>query len=233
MPDGSRRLWLRRYGLESLTAGEFTIPPQEISFVDRRQSESQSGFQTSAPRSLTIRSSLEGVEDPTRFRDIKSVVLLPEPRQSGRPWLAWAAGTLGMLAVIGTAVVVLRRRKPVRTPRELALNALDELDRSDALQQGDGRRVVIQLTEILRTFIHRQFDIPAFHMTTREFLDQVRDDPRLSDEIQRQLGDLLSSADAVKFAALIPNPDDLRGVVDEARQLIFLATEVAENQEVS
>lgn len=231
LPDGDRRLWQRQIRLESLVPGEFQIPALEIGYVDHRSAEPVSGFRMTAPQTLTVHSTLEGAGDPAEFRDIKSVVFLPEPRQSGQPWLVWAAGTFFAGLAVAT-VVVARRRRRQPGPRQAALQALRDLRDSEAFRTQDGPRVWSMLTRILRNFMQGEFEITAPRMTTQEFLAALQDDSRLSAATRQYLAQWMISADMVKFAGLIPDAAELESVVHEMEQLIQSA-EADEQQETN
>jgi hypothetical protein len=222
IPNGSNRKWIRRVGLESLAAGELEIPAIEISFVDRRGSTPITGLQTSPSQNVTVRSSLEGTEDPTRFRDIKSVVFLPESQQRESHWLVWAAaGLAGFLAVTAIAMV---RRKKFLSPKQRAIKSLQDLKNSLACENQDVEQIYVRLVSLLRTFVQEQFAISAPRLTTLEFLEAMQGDPRLSDEFRGELSELLNLADMVKFAGLLPS-GGLGEVVDQAVRLVENAAE--------
>ncbi len=93
------------------------------------------------------------------------------------------------------------RKKKSATPKsssELAFLAL--LQAKQLFNDGKFEEYAENITEILRTFITRQFGIPATSKTTREFLNHIQqnDSPiHLSKEI---LGECLTQVDLIKFA---------------------------------
>ncbi len=227
IPDGSQRQWIRQVDLESLISGDLEIPAMEISYVDRRGSESVSGIQKTAPQTVTIRSTLEGVEDPTKFRDIKSVVFLPESQPENHNWIIWAAGAGGLTLLAAIAFLLVTRYKPDPSPKQWAIKALDELKDSRALAEGDTEQIYVRVISILRTFFQEQFGISAPRLTTDEFLNAMQADRRLSGDIRAQLKELLTLADLVKFAGMLPDGAGLVTVVDKAKQVVDQAADHA------
>ncbi len=225
IPAGPNRKWIRQIGLESLVAGEFEIPAIEISAVDRRGSAPIQVVQKTPSQKITIHSTLEGVEDPTQFRDIKSVVFAPEPQPHNRSWVVWAAGAVGLLFVAGAGFVLLRRGSSL-SAKQWALKSLNELRESRALQDRDAEQIYIRLISILRLFVQEQFGISAPRLTTAEFLDALRADQHLATEFRAQLQELLISADLVKFAGMLPDSSGLNAVVVQAIQLVENAAEL-------
>lgn len=219
IPMGDHRQWIRRYQLDCILTGEQIIPSIEIGYVDRRTNAPVVGFVKTAAQTVNVVSSLEGTEDPTQFRDIKSVVFLPEPENPDYGWLVWAAtGGLGILGLV--AFVLAIRRQPRRTPRFLALRSLDELSKSEELSRGNTEFVYVTLTDILRHFIHAELKISAPTLTTGEFLNELKHHSQLSDSMRAELEKFLNAADMVKFARLAPGSDVLAQSIEIARNFV-------------
>ena len=219
IPAGSDRNWIRIVGLESLVSGELQIPAFEISYVDRRGSVAQTGVQSTKPHPINIRSSLEGVEDPTQFRDIKSVVFAPETPPRSNFWLV-ASGVAAGFLLIAALVYVAVGRKNDLSPRNWAIKSIDELRDDQAFKDNDAEQVYVRLVSILRTFVFWQFGISAPKLTTDEFLGAMHQDERLSTEFRCELSELLTLADMIKFAGLSPDDSQLSAVVEQAKRLV-------------
>lgn len=222
IPGASGRTTKRRIVLESLMPGEFEIPAIDIGFVDRRDNSKSpiTGVQKTDRQIITVGSTLEGAEDPREFRDIKSVIFMPESDELGLGWLVWTFAGAGVLAVVAIAIAVARRRSPTVPPKQWALHAIDELEASRVFCEGDSEQVYVRVTAIVRSFIEREANISAPRLTTSEFLDRIRNHRHLSGTLRQDLDDFLSSADMVKFAGVVPGRDELDKVVLQARQLV-------------
>lgn len=219
IPFGANRRWIRKVGLESLVAGEHEIPAIEVSYVDRRGATPVTGLESGPISSMTVRSTLEGTEDPTRFRDIKSVIFLPEPDRRNSHWVAWAAATAGFILVAVIAIALVRCKKAL-SPKQRAIKSLQELKISLANDDPDVEQAYIRLVSIFRIFVLEQFSISAPRLTTNEFLEAMQGDERLSDEFRAELWRLLNLVDMVKFAGLLPSSGGLDDVVDQSIQLV-------------
>jgi len=95
--------------------------------------------------------------------------------------------------------------KPVDTRQawEIALEMLNELERSDLLEKGDYLNYHYRLSLVLRTFIEYYYKVKAVEMTTSEIRAQLN----LKDHQEKSfILDYLSSADRIKFAKY---PSDL------------------------
>ena len=110
-----------------------------------------------------------------------------------------------VVVVIIVLVLLLRPRRPHPTPPPIpadvwALGALERLAAQDLPRKGSVQRFFIELTDVVRSFVERRYDISAPERTTREFIQEAERHPLLSTDQAAMLGKLLRSADLVKFA---------------------------------
>jgi len=101
-----------------------------------------------------------------------------------------------------------------------ALKALDHWTRSDAWQRGDFKRVAYGVTEAMKRYMSRRYQIDALEMTTEECLQAFR---KLGvwDDFPRWIYAL----DAIKFADRTCTPTEMSAWIQEARQVIAATTE--------
>ena len=85
---------------------------------------------------------------------------------------------------------------------------------------------MIGLTDVVRSFLEKQFSLRAEHQTTPEFLESLRSgESPLASEQRRFLKDVLSSADMVKFARLPADKSLFETAAGKAESLIRNAAE--------
>ena len=102
---------------------------------------------------------------------------------------------------------ILRRTRPPEMPHIIALRELDKLKAEKLWQQNKVKLYYTRLTEIIRMYIERRFDIMAMEETTNEILNEFLD--RGIENINYNiLEQLLNLADLVKFAKGEPLPDE-------------------------
>lgn len=119
------------------------------------------------------------------------------------------------LTVLGTAIWFLLRPKPpvvepieVETRRELRmLKRLPE----------DGR-TLSWISQILRKYFARAFDLPPGEMTTTEFCDALSRNDKIPPGLATETSDFLRRCDAIKFSAETESP--LEGAVARAMELV-------------
>ncbi|MCH2183383.1 MAG: hypothetical protein MK108_15395 [Mariniblastus sp.] len=217
IPFENGRQFTRHMKLENIHAGEQAIPSLDVAYVDQRTEPPVSGILKTGERVVTIATSLEGPENPIEFRDIKGVVFLDVNERSSPTWIFWTTG--GLLATLALALVLVRNRRNL-TPRQWALNALDDFENSGDLFRASPELVYVTLTDIIRQFVQRQFDLSAPRLTTKEFLHELQTDSRLNVDSRNQLSEFLQVADMVKFAGLAPGSDAIQLALANARTFI-------------
>ncbi len=218
IPAGDQRTWTRTLIFETIETGDISIPPMDASWSE---SDSAPTLIASKPFQVHVASVLEDRADPTKFRDIASVidVPLPPPEQS-YGWIGWtAAGCLAAIALAGLVVVVARRRQPTVTPRRWALDEIDAIVNSDSFQQHDCETVLQRLSDCLRDYLTFQFGVAASFQTREELLAAVAE-KQVESLDTTGLARLLATADAVKFASAVMTAEELLSAVELARQII-------------
>lgn len=198
--------------IQSFDSGLYTIPPVKMAI----------GHDTALSNHLILKvipipvDSLQGkihdyagVADPGRnFFDF-----IPQEVVN---WLKYIVIALLILAAAGGAYYYLlkRRRSSVKghaavvvPPYDEAIAALNQLKAENLCEHGHEREFYTRLTDILRHYLDRRFGISAMEMTSTEILRSLSEnnETRLT---RRQMQEVLSMADFVKFAKVRPLPDD-------------------------
>lgn len=97
---------------------------------------------------------------------------------------------------------------PLRPADEVALEKLDAIREEKIWQTGQVKEYHTQLTDVIREYIARRFDVSSVEQTSDETLTAMR--PLLNDkrELYDQLRKMLQLADLVKFAKWTATPDE-------------------------
>lgn len=152
-----------------------------------------------------------------RARPSRGVVPL-----AGRPpWLAWVVGVLLLIAAAIAVAVLLRRRgrHRVHEPepidhRAAALRALDEME-----SETRPARVYIAGARVLRRYLGAIDPAWGEEWTTTELVARVGC-PGIGERGRAVLADLLTAADRVKFAGLLPAARDAAAFRARTREWI-------------
>jgi len=114
---------------------------------------------------------------------------------------------------------ILRRIRPPEIPHIVALHELDKLKAEKLWQQNKVKLYYTRLTEIIRTYIERRFDIMAMEQTTSEILYEFRD-REIENVNYNILEQLLNLADLVKFARGEPLPEENITLMENAYEFV-------------
>ncbi len=184
--------------------GDFNVGPFVIE-LKKNEKVIETRETNSVP--VTIKSTLKE-ED----KDIKPLKNLLEIK--GNPWylLKYILGVLGVIIIGLLILFFLKRRKAkaVETPKRL-LSPLEELElrikelyQQSLFEKGKTKLFFIELTIILKQFLHRTYQFNAEDFTTYETLyDLKKREAEVS--LLNNMEFLFSTADLVKFAKYIPD----------------------------
>ena len=180
-------------------------------------------------REIPIQIDLPKVD--TTLADIKPILKEPLKLQD---FIWYIVGAL-LLVVVIVLVVVLRKRKktlpppiePVAQllPHELALQRLEALAQQQMWQNGQVKGYHSALTHIVREYLENRYGIQALEQTTDEILGQLlHGSERQRDfdlSLSQKLGDVLQTADLVKFAKAQPTAEFHEQAMAVARAFIL------------
>lgn len=137
-------------------------------------------------------------------------------------WFVYALGALGILIIVLLVIMFKRRKQTVMIPPwTLALQDIAELHhelRGGKLNLETG---LLRLTDIVRIYLEKRFQLHTTRQTTQEFLDELSRPNGALPEGQRPfLSEFMTSADLVKFAKVPPDETMLAGAIDKAEILV-------------
>lgn len=163
-------------------------------------------------------------EELAGLRSITGIEAVPVAPAAPR-WPYW----LALALVVSTGLVVAgwkvtrRRGRTAPAPLPPDLWALAELDRLDAMklpEAGAVERFHTLLSDVVRFYLERRFDLHAPRQTTIEFLETMRQSPHLTLSQQEILREFLGRCDQAKFARALPSAEDCRATAAMARRFV-------------
>jgi hypothetical protein len=118
--------------------------------------------------------------------------------------------------------------EPLRPAEEVALEKLDTIREQKIWQTGQVKEYHTQLTDVVREYIARRFEVSSAEQTSDETLRAMR--PLLSDkkDLFEQLRKMLTLADLVKFAKWTTTPDENESSLRSAYTFVKETTPVEE-----
>ena len=211
----------KRFLLTTYRLGEFILDPITIEY--RKDRQAIKTLQTNK-LFLTVKSVAGGAPQED-IRDVKSVVPL------GLHLGKWPAILLG-LALLAGGYGIYRRffykkntgqpaPSPL-TPEQEAILHLTELFESDLLKRNLTKQYYLRLSEILRIFFEKRYQVLAVESTTVETLRALRPlhiDPVLYQKIQYAL----EAADLAKFAKWVPTASEVIQINKKSEEIVHEA----------
>ena len=194
-----------------------------------------------APKQITI---------PIKFADItiaatavgnrNQLPLADELSKVHKPahhYYYWLAGG-GLLAAVIVLWLIIRQHKRnqhaiSQPPWVIASEQLNQLRQTASNGSQPLAWCVAKLTDVVRSYLSKQFQLPAQQQTTEEFFTdlQQKNSPLNSQQIS-YLKEFMRSADLVKFANIKPDAQTFYQAVDRAEELVQ-ETGLAENEKTS
>jgi hypothetical protein len=206
---GNNRMRIKYdYLITSFDEGLYSIPPFKV--VEGKDTTFSDEL---ALKIITIPVDTIHVD---KYNDIKDVITPP------RVWKDYANyflyPLLGLL-LIGILVVlylffikkkrinIIKKEKPELPSHVIALNELNNIKTRKLWQNGRIKEYHSQITDTLREYMERRFDIQAMEMTSGEILDKARGISDI-DNVYDKLKQILLLADLTKFAKYQALPDE-------------------------
>lgn len=157
-------------------------------------------------------------------------------------WLLWRPILIGLGVILMiVAVIILYKRwragkallpileKPKRPPHEIALEALDQLLKSDLLARGEIKAFYIELSDIIRRYIEGCYFVVALEMTTTQLISNLKR-VGVDSEIIELIREFLIASDMVKFAKYLPEEVEIQAEIQRAYEIIN-RTKISEEPE--
>jgi hypothetical protein len=191
----------------SFDSGSFSIPAYPFVYTTNGKSD------TLLSNPLSINVSLVPTDTSKVIADVKKPFDAPITWKEIMPYVLWGLLILAVIALIIFVIVRWYKKKPLLRAKKItepahviALRELDKLKDQKLWQNGFVKEYYSNLTEIIRLFIERRFEIPALEQTSDELLFEFKQKKVLESSAYDLLSDLLKLADLVKFAKHLPLP---------------------------
>jgi len=193
---------IKKYGLTQFDSGAYSIPIQRIVINNKP-------FDTDSVR-VEVFNVLVDTTKQKMFH-IKPALEVADPSFNFKKTLNWL---LPLVFLLGVGAYFYFRRKKKRKeaaqqlpPYEEALEALKVLDDSHFLKNDNSKKYYSALTEIIKTYIHREVDDSALESTSNELIERLilhRDAGNFDfdSETIKKLESIFKRADLIKFAKM-------------------------------
>ena len=208
------------YVITIFELGSFVIPPAKIKYIDTKNQ-----VREAASDSMVIKVNSIGV--PQDAKDIKSLKPPFVIKEKSR-WYLYLIAVLVALAILGWLYLRWRGKgiglplsppEPEKPAWEIALTELQKLKDSDYIKKNQIKKYYILLSEIIRRYLERRFNIFAMDRTTLEIRSEMKK-VKMENQIIQKAVDLLSSYDLVKFAKYVPSFEKTENTWQDSHDLV-------------
>ena len=211
------------YVITTFTTGEYVIPPIAILYTDPKGEKKEIG---SEPLFILVKSVGATESDKEDVRGLK-----PPIEIKGGYWTYLLI--LPALVLLGAFGFLYYRQKSKgvglpQVPEELkkpawevALLELENLKNSDFLERKEIKKYYIILSDIIRKYLERRYQITALDRTTPEVKSEMRS-VKVDKEIIDSVYDFLFSCDLVKFAKYVPLKEEIEKDWNQAYTLVTI-----------
>lgn len=232
----NKQILTQKLEVTSFESGTFIIDP--FTFVYEKRGSGN--LLTTLTNSTTITFNTVDIDTTADIRDIKKPIEFPLTLEDILPYILYTL--LGLAIIIAVYFIILRiKRKPkeevirydASIPADLeAMEGLKRLENDKLWQKGHYKEYYTRLTDVLRTFIHRRYDINSFEMTSDEILHELelKDVPL---NAFNYLKDIFTLADLAKFARLEPIATENTIAMENSYNFVNLTKEMIEKIEIN
>ena len=117
----------------------------------------------------------------------------------------------------------------LRPADEVALEKLDAIKETKIWRDGKVKEYQTELTDVVREYIGRRFDVQSTEKTSDETLRAMK--PLIDKELFAKLSKMLQLADLVKFAKWHTTPDENEQALSTAYEFVNETKEVPSTKE--
>lgn len=230
--EGRQQLLAKEYILTSFRAGGYRLGEVPVLYVDKNITDT---LKVGRDLSLLV-NTFEIDTANTTIYDIKRPEEAPMMIDEVRGYVIGGLLIACLLAaVIWLIVRSLTRRKTKATdkprprimPHVKAIKELEQLHNQKLWQNNKHKAYYTRLTDIIREYLEGRYGLGAMEMTSDEIISATAD-IGLQDKNYRNLGEMLRTADLVKFAKFIPDADYNESVYYNAYYFVEDTKEIPE-----
>nr|WP_306619245.1 BatD family protein [Chryseobacterium ginsenosidimutans] len=207
-------VYYRRIEFAVFDEGKFTIPELEFRVGDK--------ILKTIPYEIDVINTAQKSDPINDIMNNKNVKL-----EVTDYWELYKFYILAAIAVICLIIAIVMfvkyGRKSKNSPvvaTNQTLKELDSLKKKKYVESGNYRSFYVELIEISRKFITKQYHLPADVLLTDDLIDLMKKNNTISQENERVVGDVFLRGDLVKFAKTFPDKETMEKDLAEIRDFV-------------
>ncbi|MGH1518274.1 BatD family protein [Chryseobacterium sp. JK1] len=183
--------------------GKFTIPELEFKVGDK--------VLKTIPYEIDVINTAQKADQINDIMKNKEVKLAPIDYWELYKFYVLAA--LAVIALIIAVIIILKWGKKVKSSPVVATNQtlkeLDSLKKKKYIEGGNFRSFYVELIDISRNFISRQYNLPADVLLTDDLIEVMKKNNTISQDNEKIVEDVFLRGDLVKFAKTFPDQETM------------------------
>ena len=209
------------YTLSRFDSAQVNLPPIVINY--RVKGDTTLKTAISNPVTFNVHTLKVSVQE--EIKDIKQPVRLPFNWTKLIIWIVIIIFVLVVLYILykkywkKKEIISIKPREVKLLPYQLALQKLDQLGTEKLWQKGFVKEYHSRITEIIREYFEKQFNLPALELTTTESLQLLKKHVE-GKKIIDITSDFLNNADLVKFAKFTPLESINLEMMNQAKEIV-------------
>lgn len=133
-------------------------------------------------------------------------------------------GLLALIALIIAIVMIVKYGKKRNSAPVVATNQtlkqLDQLKKKKYIEAGNYRSFYVELIDISRNFLTKQYRIPADVLLTDDLIDVMKRNQTISQSNEKIVEDIFLRGDLVKFAKTFPDQQTMEKDFSDIREFV-------------
>ncbi len=217
VPHEAGRSWTRKLILESIATGDLVVPPVGVQI----EASGLTSQVFTEPITVRVESVIQDASDPTKFRDIISVVDAVPPTPESHTWIWWMVGAFAGGSTLAIVGFVFFRRGSKPSPRDWAMEQLGELESAIVSKAAANQILAQNICEVVHNFLVFEFSINESGKTSQELVDGLSQSGQIDAAEAGRLNGLFEQADRVKFAGMSISDESLKKILKDSREMIL------------
>lgn len=198
--------------------GKFTIPELEFKVGDK--------ILKTIPYEIEVINTAQKTDQINDIMKNKEVKL--EAKDYWELYKFYILAALAVIALIIAIIMIVKWGRKAKSSPVVATNQtlkeLDSLKKKKYIEEGNFRSFYVELIEISRNFITRQYHLPADVLLTDDLIDAMKKNNTISQDNEKIVEEVFLRGDLVKFAKTFPDQETMEKDFADIREFVKRST---------
>ncbi|MCQ9637545.1 BatD family protein [Chryseobacterium sp. WG23] len=207
-------LYERKIEFAVFEEGKFTIPELEFKVGDK--------ILKTIPYEIDVINTAQKADQINDIMKNKEVKL--DAKDYWELYKFYILAALAAIALIVAIIMIVKwGRKSTSSPAvatNQTLKELDSLKKKKYIEGGNFRSFYVELIDISRTFIAKQYHLPADVLLTDDLIEVIKKNNTISQDNEKIIEDVFLRGDLVKFAKTFPDKETMENDFANIRDFV-------------